>query len=110
MQHLTKDNLTTKALARRAATKRKNFDHEAHEEHEGRKHFFEIRSPLRYTIFVSFATFVVRKSLSNGASVIIDLPKKFAQAAKTFNYSSTKDSDIFDYKLRALRALRGEIY
>ena len=33
-----------------------------HEEHEERKHFFQIRCPLRYPIFVSFATFVVRKS------------------------------------------------
>src|ERR1700757_4536470 len=36
--------------------------HEAHEEHEGRKHFLRIRCPLRCSIFVSFATFLVLKS------------------------------------------------
>jgi hypothetical protein len=32
-----------------------------HEEREGRKHFFKIRCPLGYPIFVSFAILVVRK-------------------------------------------------
>ena len=38
--------------------------------------------------------------------------KKFAQAAKSFKNSNTKDttgSDFLEYKLRALRGLRGEI-
>jgi hypothetical protein len=35
----------------------------AHEEHEGRKHFFfRIRCPLGYPVFVFFATSVVRKA------------------------------------------------
>ena len=38
------------------------YHHEAHKEHEGRKHFFKIRYPLHYPIFVFFATFVVLKS------------------------------------------------
>jgi hypothetical protein len=48
--------------ARQSLNRRKNgYHHEAHEEHEG-KYFFKIRCPLRYPIFVSFATFVVRMS------------------------------------------------
>lgn len=43
----------------RQSRNRKNINHEAHEEHEGRKYFLQIRCSLLYPNFV---TFVVRKS------------------------------------------------
>jgi hypothetical protein len=62
-----------------AATKKRNskFNHEAHEEHEGRKTFLKIRYPLRYPIF---ATFVVLKSFVEWRIRDSRAAEKFAQA------------------------------
>jgi hypothetical protein len=70
--------------------KKNGHHHEAHEEHEGRKLFFEIRCPVRNPVFVSFANFVVRKSFVGWRIRNSRPPKTFAQAAKTFKHSSTK--------------------
>jgi hypothetical protein len=64
--------------------KKNGYHHEAHEDHEGRKHFFWIGCPLRYPVFVSFATFVVRKSFVGWRIRDNRPPEKFAQAARTF--------------------------
>jgi hypothetical protein len=70
--------------------KKNGHHHEAHEEHEGRKLFFEIRCPVRNPVFVSFANFVVRKSFVGWRIRNSRPPKTFAQAAKTFKHSSTE--------------------
>jgi hypothetical protein len=44
--------------SRGSRNRKKEYHHEAHEEHEGKK-IFRIRHPFRYPVFVSFAIFVV---------------------------------------------------
>src|SRR5262245_24194273 len=50
-----------------------------------RKTFFQIRYSLRYSTFVSFANFVVRKSLVECRSVIIDRPENLREPQKFSN-------------------------
>ena len=55
------------------------------------KNFFKIRGPLHCPIFVSFATFVMRKSFVEWRIPANRAPEKFAQAAK--NLCSAKDAE-----------------
>jgi hypothetical protein len=56
--------------------------------------FLRIRCPLRYPVFVSFATFVVRKSFVEWRIRDKRPPEKFAQGARTFKTSSFWISDL----------------
>jgi hypothetical protein len=47
--------------------------HEAHEEHEGKKHFYKHLFFLRYPIFV---TFVVNQKIRRSISALPDFPHK----------------------------------
>jgi uncharacterized protein len=61
---------------------------------------------------VFFVSFVVRTNFPEQSPICDRHTKTFVQMEKTFKHSSTKateSSEIFDYKLRTLRVLRGQI-
>jgi len=93
-------NSTTKELARHRRNQIARISTTKHAKSTKEENIFFRFDTLSYPIFVSFATFVVRKSFVEWC-ISDNRPRgKFAQAAKPFNYI------IREFIIKNIRAIR----